>query len=887
MRRSAAPSQLLGHSAKKPRFISPGRILPKTSEYVDPEIKTDEVCKRQLCSPTSVNIHSTTSGFHSSVTVKSKEEELPCKNKNMGTWHLKTGMKSLCRPKIDPAATEIARHPEEPMCLTKYFSVVWCKASKKKHKKWEGDAVLIVKGKSVILKDMEGKNIGKGTGYKFRDLDNLTEGQSLMIGSKEIEVMGVILEEDFKSGKCFLSGLEATEESWNSSAASTRRFCNPFKNVCKPNTKENWPNCKPRHDPLAANSLVMPYPCPSHQRLFNKSHLPVVDVVVDPYITSHLRPHQREGILFLYECVMGMRMSNRFGAILADEMGLGKTLQCISLMWTLLRQGPYGCKPVIKRALIVTPGSLVKNWGKEFQKWLGNERIKVFLVDQDHKVEEFINSPLYSVLILSYEMFLRSVDQIQKTEFSLVICDEGHRLKNSSIKTTAALLSLSCERRIILTGTPVQNDLQEFYALIEYVNPGILGPLSAYKKVYEEPILRSQEPSAAEEDIELGEKRAAELMHLTGFFILRRTQEVINKFLPPKKESILFCRPTMLQLALYHTLLNSQIVRSCLQGSFENSAHLICIGALKKLCNHPCLLLKAIQKKESESCGNQDQTSLYDGLHDIFSQESALTNFSDSGKLKVLMQMLAAIHECGPSERVVVVSNYTQTLNILQEVCQRCGYSYTRLDGSTPVSQRQQIVDSFNSKFCPAFIFLLSSKAGGVGLNLVGASHLILYDIDWNPATDIQAMARVWRDGQRHTVHIYRLLTTGTIEEKIYQRQISKQALSGAVVDFSKGSEHIRFSVEELRNLFALHEDSNCVTHDLLECNCMGKKDNQGCPVIQDYQSSQSDVKVKKSLSMSQLMQWKHFCVDHKQLPDPFLDRIKDNLTFIFQNITS
>uniref|UniRef100_A0A8C5SQZ0 RAD54 homolog B n=1 Tax=Laticauda laticaudata TaxID=8630 RepID=A0A8C5SQZ0_LATLA len=620
----------------------------------------------------------------------------------------------------------------------------------------------------------------------------------------------------------------------------------------------------------------MPYPCPSHQRLFNKSHLPVVDVVVDPYITSHLRPHQREGILFLYECVMGMRVSNRFGAILADEMGLGKTLQCISLIWTLLRQGPYGCKPVIKRALIVTPGSLVKNWGKEFQKWLGNERIKVFLVDQDHKVEEFINSPLYSVLILSYEMLLRSVDQIQKTEFSLVICDEGHRLKNSSIKTTAALLSLSCERRIILTGTPVQNDLQEFYALIEYVNPGILGPLSAYRKVYEEPILRSQEPSAAEEDIELGEKRAAELMHLTGLFILRRTQEVINKFLPPKKESILFCRPTVLQLVLYRTLLNSQIVRSCLQGSLENSPHLICIGALKKLCNHPCLLLKAIQKKEPESRENQDQTNLYGGLRDVFSQESAQTNFSesDSGKLKVLTQMLAAIHERGPSERVVVVSNYTQTLNILQEVCQRRGYPYTRLDGSTPVSQRQQIVDSFNSKFCPAFIFLLSSKAGGVGLNLVGASHLILYDIDWNPATDIQAMARVWRDGQRHTVHIYRLLTTGTIEEKIYQRQISKQALSGAVVDFSKGSEHIHFSVEELRNLFTLHEDSNCVTHDLLE----------QCVL---FHSSQSGVKVKKSLTMSQLMQWKHFCVDHENLPDPFLDRIKNNLTFIFQNITS
>ncbi|TRZ12827.1 hypothetical protein HGM15179_014283, partial [Zosterops borbonicus] len=131
-----------------------------------------------------------------------------------------------------------------------------------------------------------------------------------------------------------------------------------------------------------ADSLVMPRPNASHQWMFNKAGFPVVDVVVDPYIANNLRPHQKEGIIFLYECVMGMRVSGRFGAILADEMGLGKTLQCIALVWTLLRQGPYGCKPVLKRALVVTPGSLVKNWKKEFQKWLGSERIKVFTVDQ-------------------------------------------------------------------------------------------------------------------------------------------------------------------------------------------------------------------------------------------------------------------------------------------------------------------------------------------------------------------------------------------------------------------------------------------------------------------------------------------------------------------------
>ncbi|NXP08229.1 RA54B protein, partial [Thinocorus orbignyianus] len=904
MRRSAAPSQVLGNVAKKPRFIPPGKritvCLENETKEVDQEMKLKEVDEKDGSASSLSKMYGQnqnanfTQSLESAGKVKTTKA---CFNINKCS---KMEMKALNMPKADatylPASgtAKGAASQEEPDCLTKYFSVVWCKASKKKHKKWEGDAVLITKGKTVILKDMEGKDIGRGTGYKSKELDSLDEGQTLMIGGKEIEVMGVISADDFNSGRCFQAGPALSQ-------MNMKPFCKPFKSVCQSNTKENVlkdsQNYKPRHDPNASNSLVMPRPDASHQWTFNKAGLPVVDVVVDPYVVNNLRPHQKEGIIFLYECVMGMRVSGRFGAILADEMGLGKTLQCITLVWTLLRQGVYGCRPVLKRALIVTPGSLVKNWKKEFQKWLGSERIKVFAVDQDHKVEEFSSSPLYSVLIISYEMLLRSLDHIQAIEFNLLICDEGHRLKNSSIKTTAALTGLSCERRIILTGTPIQNDLQEFYALIEFVNPGILGSLSTYRKIYEEPIVRSREPSATKEEKDLGEKRAAELTRLTGLFILRRTQEVINKFLPPKKENIIFCRPTALQLELYRKLLSSRVIRSCLQGRLENTPHLICIGALKKLCNHPCLLFKAIKEKSCDPVSDEhEESSLYEGLIGVFPQDYTLDTFSetDSGKLQVLVKLLAAIHELNPSERVVLVSNYTQTLNILQETCSRYGYSYTRLDGHTPVSQRQQIVDKFNSKFSPAFIFLLSSKAGGVGLNLVGASHLILYDIDWNPATDLQAMARVWRDGQKHTVHIYRLLTTGSIEEKIYQRQISKQDLSGAVVDLSKTSEHIHFSIEELRDLFTLHEDSSCVTHDLLECDCMGEKDHQSpssenpsvsrsCQLGQNHGKPNS----KKPLSMSQLMQWKHFSGQHQALADPFLERIKENASFVFQNVTS
>ncbi|XP_036987054.2 DNA repair and recombination protein RAD54B [Artibeus jamaicensis] len=905
MRRSAAPSQLQGKPFKKPKFIPPARSDLSLNEEItklDPDMQLFEGAAADT--------------FHQSQTdpkicsLNLRPAEESASEMNHGDNYTgKDCFETSAMPTLNlhhtvysaPKEITVSKGQEvEPDGLVKYFAVVWCKASKKKHKKWEGDAVLIVKGNSFTLKDLEGKDIGRGTGYKFKELEEIGEGHTMMIGGKEIEVTGVISPDDFNSGRCFQLGGGSPALS-SSSQAAKKSFSNPVKGVYKPGSKENrqnsFQNCKPRHDPHAPNSLVMPRPGSDHQWVFNKSRFPVVDVVADPHLVHHLRPHQKEGVTFLYECVMGMRVNGRCGAILADEMGLGKTLQCISLVWTLQCQGPYGGKPIIKRTLIVTPGSLVKNWRKEFQKWLGSERIKIFTVDQDHRVEEFIKSPFYSVLIISYEMLLRSLDQIKSIKFDLLICDEGHRLKNSAIKTTTALISLSCEKRVILTGTPVQNDLQEFFALIDFVNPGILGSLSFYRKIYEEPIIISRQPSASKEEKKLGEKRAAELICLTAPFFLRRTQEVINKYLPPKIENVVFCRPGTLQIELYQRLLDSQAVRFCLQGSLENSPHLICIGALKKLCNHPCLLFSSIKEKECSSTWDEnEERSLYEGLVNVFPADynPLLFTEEESGKLQVLTKLLAVIHELRPTEKVVLVSNYTKTLNILQEVCKRHGYAYTRLDGQTPISQRQQIVDGFNSKYSSNFIFLLSSKAGGVGLNLIGGSHLILYDIDWNPATDIQAMSRVWRDGQKHPVHIYRLLTTGTIEEKIYQRQISKQGLSGAVVDLARTSEHIQFSVEELKDLFTLHESSRCVTHDLLECECTGELDHTGdslekfplprnCRLGPPHKRPDS----LKPLSMSQLKQWKHFSGDHLNLEDPFLERIRENVSFFFQNITN
>uniref|UniRef100_A0AAZ3RB11 RAD54 homolog B n=1 Tax=Oncorhynchus tshawytscha TaxID=74940 RepID=A0AAZ3RB11_ONCTS len=685
--------------------------------------------------------------------------------------------------------------------------------------------------------------------------------------------MGLVSELDYNKGRCFLDVHVEKEEPKISAPPASRRpaskpFCRPTllggetdRGVAKP--QEEGP-CKPRHDPLApgkytdiqytlslsshthiklhilthfkhtiliislmvcVGAIVMPRPSTNHQWAYNKAGLPLVDVVVDPYLTTHLRPHQRDGLLFLYECVMGMR----YGAILADEMGLGKTLQSVALTWTLLKQGPYGGKPVAKLVLVVAPGSLVQNWGAEFKKWLGR-----------------VGSTTVTTLL-----GVRWMIHVQKLEFGLVICDEGHRLKNSSIKTSSALSGLSCTRRVILTGTPVQNDLQEFYAIIEFVNPGILGSSAAYRKVYEEPILRSRQPICTEEERVLGEERAAELSRLTGLFILRRTQEIINRYLPPRLDWTVFCSPSPLQRELYQALLSHRVIRACLQGSTQTHTHLACITALKKLCNHPGLLY---------STG-----SLYEGLRGVFPESYSSGGFStaDSGKLLVLSDLLTTIHHRSPTDRVVLVSNYTQTLDLLQDLCVHLGYTYCRLDGNTPTIQRQRLVDNFNSPHSAHFLFLLSSKAGGVGLNLIGASHLVLYDIDWNPANDIQAMSRVWRDGQKKTVHIYRLLTAGTIEERIFQRQVSKQGLSGTVVDLGKGAEHTSFSSNELRDLFSL-TDTPCLTHDLLHCSCR-----------------------QKHLSMSELMQWRHFAGHTHTFRDAYLDHARTHISFAFQSTIS
>eukprot|EP00210_Caulerpa_lentillifera_P002332 g2237.t1 len=518
-------------------------------------------------------------------------------------------------------------------------------------------------------------------------------------------------------------------------------------------------------------------------------------VEVDPILTKFLRPHQREGVQFMFECVNGLRAFTGQGCILADDMGLGKTLQGITLMWTLLRQGLGVENPVAKRAIVVCPTSLVSNWDHECNKWLKG-RARVLGLSETSREN----------VISSLDEFLSKRNPYQ-VNFNI-----------------------------------------EFFAMVDFCNPGILGTRSHFHRHFETPILNGREPDATENEIELGVKQSEELSSLVNEFILRRTNTLLSEHLPPKIIQIVCCRLSPLQQSLYSTFLASKAAKRLLNG--KSSGVLSAITSMKKLCNHPKLIYDQLYShygpnSSGSTEGFEDCEDLMpNGLFGRGTSKGLPDNWVEySGKLTVLARMLKELRK-STDDRIVVVSNYTQTLDLIAIHCHEEKYPMIRLDGSVTIKKRQEMVMNFNNRDLDQFVFLLSSKAGGCGLNLIGANRLVLFDPDWNPATDKQAAARVWRDGQKKFVFVYRFLATGTIEEKVFQRQISKEGLQGLVNKNGKAATSA-LSTEELRDLFTFQKDTQSDTFDSIcgtdldngEAPEIKYKTQEGCPAEDDLGS--------------------------------------------------
>lgn len=595
-------------------------------------------------------------------------------------------------------------------------------------------------------------------------------------------------------------------------------------------------------------------------------------IEVIPELACRLRPHQREGVQFLFECAMGMRGFDGQGCILADDMGLGKTLMSITALWTLINQGFVKGEPAVKKVMVVCPTSLVGNWDNEIRKWVG-ERCPTFAVKQEPKkvIKSFLMHRGKGVLIVSYEtqrlyskLFEEAAKRASmmptsstKTSYSpvcdMIICDEAHKLKNAESELSKCLSALPARKRILLSGTPMQNELTEFFNMVNFCNPGVLGTVSEFRRNYERPILASREPDALESEIKEAGRLQKELSVIVNEFILKRGNILNAQHLPPKLVQFVCCRLTPLQEAMYGRLLSSKEIRHIREGKQTNTLN--SIRQLINICSHPQLILDQYQRKlankedidddlaamvemipnkgcKAISAGSVAQGNKPSGplsrmeqlksRSQLFGGNSGKSAFSEqkidpeqSGKMAVLFRMMQAMRAVQRGERIVVVSNYTSTLDLIEAMCQQQKWPALRLDGTVSATKRTKLVEEFNNPNSNSFAFLLSSKAGGCGINLIGGNRLVLFDPDWNPASDKQAAGRIWREGQKRRCFIYRFMSSGSIEEKIIQRQLSKEGL----VDIVDDKEQVnQFSSEELRQLFTLLKDTRSDTHDTLLC---------------------------------------------------------------------
>ncbi|CDW54643.1 DNA repair and recombination protein RAD54B [Trichuris trichiura] len=508
-------------------------------------------------------------------------------------------------------------------------------------------------------------------------------------------------------------------------------------------------------------------------------------------------------------------------------MGLGKSVQCVALVLTLMKR--VGTQPLVNRVLLLAPCSLLANWKNEILKWTKVDKrsqAQLLLLQSGRDIDPNRLYRRNSILLTSYEMFIRHERLFKQCAIDLLICDEAHRLKNAFAKCSTLLYQLSVDKRILLTGTPVQNNLLELYSLCDLASPAVLGSPEEFKSIYVKPILDSVAVDADESDKCYGRLKRKRLNEQLSKFLLRRTQETIAAYLPKKVDYAVFCRPSALQVGVYGKIV--RIAKMLMEGKMISPRpewHLTMLDCMRKLCNHPAILFSSCKDSVEKSLDESPTTiqqRILNSFADTYNVDE--TRVEDSGKLFVLANLLRNVRKNYPDEKVVIASNFTETLNVIQSYCVAVGYSLYRLDGSTNPMSRQKMVDQFNNVNDRTFLFLLSTKAGGLGLNLIGANRLILYDLDWNPTCDKQAMARVWRDGQRRVCRIYRLIVTGTIEECIFQRQVKKgeiaQLVDSVVEDWSVNC--FKISVEDLKNILALKLDTCCATHDLLACCCDG-----------------------------------------------------------------
>ncbi|UZP36120.1 hypothetical protein NXS19_003936 [Fusarium pseudograminearum] len=582
-------------------------------------------------------------------------------------------------------------------------------------------------------------------------------------------------------------------------------------------------------------------------RPYKDIELPQSAGLIPASIAQYLRDYQVAGASFLHR-----KFVYQEGGILGDDMGLGKTVQVAAFLTVAfgktgderdakrlrqVRQYPDRWYP---RILIICPGSLIMNWKNELDRW-GWWHTDLFHGANKEDALSTARAGRVEIMITTYDTYKNSRSAINLVQWDAVIADECHRLKDRSSETTKALNEINALCRIGLTGTAIQNRYEELWTLLDWTNPGHFGTLPEWTQRVTKPLTVGQSHDATVAQLSLARTTADKLVHnLLPQYFLRRMKSIIANQLPKKTDRVVFCPLTDFQRDAYENFLSSADIETlrtlsepCCGGKKKGWCcnSLLSDGrrwqnivfpsmmVLQKLANHLTLLVP--QTTDLEGKHETDiktlQTCLPDTWKYVYDNRDRIKNLVNPefcGKWKVLKKLLKFWHSNG--DKVLVFSHSVRLLRILQHLFTNTSYTVSYLDGSLSYEVRQEVVDTFNSD-PTQFVFLISTKAGGVGLNITSANKVVIIDPHWNPSYDLQAQDRAYRIGQTRDVEVFRLISLGTVEEIVYARQIYKQ--QQANIGYTASSERRYFKgvqqdtdrkgeIFGLANIFLYHNDS-------------------------------------------------------------------------------
>ncbi|CAK9817184.1 Transcriptional regulator ATRX homolog [Anthophora quadrimaculata] len=636
-------------------------------------------------------------------------------------------------------------------------------------------------------------------------------------------------------------------------------------------------------------------------------------VVVHENLVKRLKPHQAKGIKFMwdacFESLERIKSSNGSGCIIAHCMGLGKTLQVIALAHTLLMHEETGVKTI----MIVCPLSTVLNWFNEFSLWLKNidDDIEIYEMtkfkknlERKYQLETWQRTG--GILIIGYEMFrnLSGTNNRMKKNMKeavlrylidpgpdVIVCDEGHLLKNEDTALSKSIKRIRTLRRIVLTGTPLQNNLIEYHCMVQFVKPNLLGTKKEFLNRFANPITNGQFDDSTEYDVKLMKKRAYVLHKMLKGCVQRFDYSVLTPFLPPKQEYVIFVSLAEVQMKLYRYYLENFARRTRSAGGSIFTD----FQALQRIWTHPMLLRLNAEKMErmnekkastsdsdgslrdfiddndTESTSSRSSSSSSSSTHSDaddeiqnidsdgtvrntrnssknnepvskheeqekkgeewwlqFVQPEHFEDMKVSSKLVLLFGILKECEQLG--DKVLVFSQSLYSLTLIEQFLAKIdketqentnseninghtgswslGLDYFRLDGQTSAENRNIWCKIFNRPSnIRARLFLISTRAGGLGINLTAANRVIIFDASWNPSHDVQSIFRVYRFGQKKPCYVYRFLAAGTMEEKIYNRQVTKLSLSCRVVDVQQIERH--YSNHSLSELYSFEPNTS------------------------------------------------------------------------------